>query len=422
MEQTSIILHTEDKNKINKVLGLFRNNKNFEIFLHSKNYVPWTDDNTKNLITSFSKYYAFPTKKELIPSIIELIYLSNSDNILIIGDNTENIPSEKWKYTDPYSLLCNKKEFLKLNLDTKYKELRYFIFDIFYQKKQEILGGVENSPDSSRYNQKIISNFKERIIHIDGGLGDHILALPLLEKLKNEVYVCCKYPHVFEHLGVRGFIHWNDELYGGYNRFVYEYGSGNNSKTIVDAFFEMYGEEKSPTELVKYNGSFIYNTEISKDKKIVLICTSAAKINNQDSNKDWRDIRWFKLVNELKKQGCFVIQVGSKGDNQIPNVDIKLLDKPINELAGLIDEASLWLTVDTFFHHLAASIKPQSGICLTPFYNDHAKHQGVKYIERDCGKNFYDRRWWLDLQQPERKECMDLIDVNSVLEKCKEII
>jgi hypothetical protein len=44
-----------------------------------------------------------------------------------------------------------------------------------------------------------------------------------------------KYPVVFEHLEFKGHIHWNDELFGGYRRFVYEQGSANNSKTIVDA-------------------------------------------------------------------------------------------------------------------------------------------------------------------------------------------
>jgi hypothetical protein len=110
-----------------------------------------------------------------------------------------------------------------------------------------------------------------------------------------------------------------------------------------------------------------------------------------------------------------VIQVGSIKDNQIPIVDLKFLDKPISNLASLVDSSDLWLSVDTYFHHFASAIKPSVGICLTPFYNDHAKHVGVRYLEKDCGKNYWDRRWWLDLQQPERKECMDLITVEDVL-------
>ena len=39
----------------------------------------------------------------------------------------------------------------------------------------------------------------------------------------------------------------------------------------------------------------------------------------------------------------------------------------------------------------------------------------VKYIEKDCGKDFSDRKWWLDSQQPERKECMDLIQLTDII-------
>ena len=254
---------------------------------------------------------------------------------------------------------------------------------------------------------------------MDGGLGDHIMALPLLNKLSKEVYVCCKYPFVFEHLPVKGFVNWNDDLFGGYKRFVYEYGSANNSKTIIDAFFQMYGIERSTDDILKYTRDSKIVEEYNNDNKLILICTSAAKINDKDSNKDWNDIRWFKLVNELKSRGYYVVQVGTTKDNQIPNVNAKFLDKSLQELKFLIEKSTFWISVDTFFHHFASSVKPDVGICLTPYYNDHAKHPGVKYIEKDCGKDFSERKWWMDLQQPERKECMDLIMVDDVLRYIK---
>jgi hypothetical protein len=121
------------------------------------------------------------------------------------------------------------------------------------------------------------------------------------------------------------------------------------------------------------------------------------------------------LVNELLQRDYYVIQVGCSKDNQIPMVDMKFLDQPLSKLASLVDDCSLWISVDTFFHHFAASIKPELGICLTPYYNDHAKHPNVKYIEKDCGKDFSSRKWWLDIQQPERKECMDLIQLTDII-------
>lgn len=415
----TIIIHSENKNHLQNLLVELSNDfrkSDCKLFLHSKNYIPWSDDFIKNEIISYQEYYAYQTHKDAIDSVIELVLKSKTDEIVIIDENPN---------TNRY--IGKRSDFLKSNLDTKYKSLDWFLLDVNTQVDNRgipmyfFIPNYQNE-DSQRYFKKVDSPiFNERIIYIDGGLGDHIMALPLLEKIQQQIYVCCKYPFIFDHLNLKGFVNWNDDLFGGYSRFVYEYGSSNNIETIIDAFFGLYGENREQTDRLVYNGSRDEDVDINVDnKKIALICTSAAKIQNLDSNKDWKDVRWMSLVHQLKKLGYFVIQVGTSKDNQIPNVNLKYLDKPIPKLAWLTDSSSLWISVDTFFHHFASAIKPYVGICLTPFYNDHAKHTGVTYIEKDCGKNYWDKRWWLDLQQPERKECMDLIQVEDVLNKVKD--
>jgi glycosyltransferase involved in cell wall biosynthesis len=413
-----LIIHTENKNKLINLFKLINESpkfNEFSIYLHAKGYVPWEDVVLKQIITSFKEYSAYPTTKNKIESLIEIVSIINDELILILDEDALSIPITEWNINNYNSLFTKKNEFIKLNLDTKYQTLKWFLIDLMSQRNNVIFDIDDSSYDCERYKFKVLSpHFKGKIIYIDGGMGDHVMALPLLEKIQMDVYVCCKYPFLFDHLNVKGFINWNDELFGGYKRFVYEYGSRHNSKTIIDAFFGMYGYNRSENDILKYYGKR-EPILIDSDKKIALICTSAAKIENKDSNKDWGDIKWFKLVNELKNNGYFVIQVGTIKDNQIPNVDFKFLDKPISQLTTLIEMSELWLSVDTFFHHFAAAIKPDVGICLTPYYNDHAKHSGVTYIEKDCGKNFSQRRWWLDLQQPERKECMDLITIEDVM-------
>jgi hypothetical protein len=412
----TIIIHTENKNKLLSLLDFILENFNkteYKLFLNSKNYIPWSDEKIKNEIVSHQEFFAFPTNKNTIESVIELVLKSKTEDIIICDEEY-----------DTNKFFGTKSEFLSCNLDTKYNSLNWFLIDVLKQlenkgKQKFYYIPNDNSEDSIRFNKKIESNlFNEKIIHIDGGLGDHIMALPLLNKIQNDVYVCCKYPFVYQHLNLKGLVNWTDELFGGYSRFVYEYGSANNVKTIIDAFFGLYGVKRSNEDKLIYSGlRESDNTLNVSNKNIALICTSAAKIQNQDSNKDWKDIRWMKLVYELKSMGYYVIQVGTSKDNQIPIVDLKFLDKPISQLAWLIDNSTLWISVDTFFHHFASAIKPDVGICITPFYNDHAKHPGVKYIEKDCGKNYWERRWWMDLQQPERKECMDLIQVDDVLKE-----
>lgn len=415
----TIIIHTENKKKLENVLDVI--GKKFDktkvkLFLHSKNYYPWEDELIKNQILSFKEYNAFPTSKNIVSSVVEILLKCKDEKVLIIDENLSKTNIDENDLTSLEYIYFSKKDLLELNLDTKYETLKWFIIDVLFQKYFSVGVKEDNCSDNIRFKNKVSSKyFYEKIIHIDGGMGDHIMALPLIEKIGKESYICCKYPFIFNHIPVKGYVDWNDNLFGGYDRFVYQYGSSNNSKSIIDAFFEMYGLERSVNDKLIYNGEKITPKDVLTDKKIVLICTSAAKIQGQDSNKDWNEIRWLKLVNELQKRNYFVIQVGSKKDNQIPNVNSKFLDRPLSELAGLIQMSKIWISVDTFFHHFASSIKPEVGICLTPYYNDHAKHNGVKYIEKDCGKNFSDRKWWLDLQQPERKECMKLIQVNDVL-------
>lgn len=420
---TTIVIHTENKKTLIEFFNHFNQNfqKNkFKLLLHSKNYYPWEDEFLLNEITSFDTYYCYPTTKSKITSIIELVYKVNSENFILIDEETPLFSLNKNTVTNFNYLLTTKKNFLNKNLDTKYETTKWFIVDVVSQIIDKKIEFNDNNNDSIRYNSKINDDrFFQKIIHIDGGLGDHVMALPLIKSLSKNIFVSCKYPNILNHLDIKGFIDWNDELFGGYERFVYEYGSNNNCKKIIDSFFEMYGYKRKESDILKYNGNFESNNDIITSKKIALICPSAAKIQGLDSNKDWKDVRWLNLVNELQKRGYYVIQVGTTKDTQIPNVNLKFLDKPIQNIAALIRDSSLWISVDTFFHHFASSIKPDVGVCLTPFYNDHAKHLGVTYIEKDCGKNYSDRRWWLDLQQPERKECMDLITVDDVVSKLK---
>jgi len=430
-KEITVIIHTENEEKLISLLDKLHNDpiksqiKTLQI--NCKGYTPWTNQNLLNKLTTlaYHSYFINPTLSNILQSTIELIYNVETEYCLLIDENDGYFGVKEWDTLNNTYLLAKTSDLLYLNHDTKYQSIRWFIADLITQKTKYPFTS-DNTPDSERYSKKIINPlFYERIIHVDGGLGDHVMAYPLLEKIGKDCYVSCIYPFALEHINIKGFISWSDELFGGYKKFVYSYGSAHNSPTIIDAFFKMYRENREHQDILNYTGPKI-KFENTTGKPLVLICPSAARIQNQDSNKDWVEVRWFNLIFELKKLGYHVIQVGSSNDNQFPmsfspgGVDSKFLDKSIAELAGLIDESSLWLSVDTFFHHFASSVKPNVGICLTPFYNNHAKHPGVKYIEKNCGKNYYNRRWWMDLQQPERKECMNLIKLENVLKIINE--
>jgi len=413
-----VLVHTENPSKLKVLLTLIKSHPEFSgchLFLNSKKYIPWEIQELNGIITSFRTYRAYPTDKNEVDSIVEMINQVRDGEVFIVDENCLEI-SELLEDVRYDFLLCEKSKLSSLNLDTKYSSLKWFLIDLLSQKNNSKINLTDESEDCKRYLKKISNPlFFEKIIYIDGGMGDHVMSLPLINRISNEVYVCCKYPQVFSGLNFKGSVYWHDELFGGYSRFVYSFGSSNNSETIVDAFFDMYGIKRLETDALRYLGNRVKIDINTSDKKIAIISTSASKHDGKHSNKNWVSIRWMKLVNELKLRGFYVVQAGSEPDDQIPNVDLKFLDKPLENLAWLIEQSDLWISVDTFLHHFAASIKPSIGICLTPFYNDHAKHPGVTYIEKDCGKNYHDRRWWLDWQQPERKECMELISLNDVI-------
>jgi ADP-heptose:LPS heptosyltransferase len=59
---------------------------------------------------------------------------------------------------------------------------------------------------------------------------------------------------------------------------------------------------------------------------------------------------WEELVQELQKT-MHVVQVGVEGENQlVPDFRKKL---PVPELRKLIQECKTWISVDSFFQHLA---------------------------------------------------------------------
>jgi hypothetical protein len=409
MDKT-IIIHTESESKLLLLLDAIEKNIDFSntaIILSANGYVPWETPFIKNIIIRFCNYLAKPTSFNAGKSIVQMLMKSKTEEILILDEtSTDFEESNHLKIS----------EILSYNLDTKYNSVKWFLIDLISQKNKFISDINDESSDCQRYKKKVESDiFFSRIIHIDGGLGDHVMALPLLNKLGQDIYLSASYSSIFSHIKCKGMIEWTDELFGGYTRSVYEYGSAHKSTTIIDAFFGMFGINRNSNDKLKYTGLKDIDKEIQTDKKIALICTTAAVINEKDSNKNWREVRWLKLVNILQKNDYFVIQVGGFRDSQIPNVNLKYLDKSFGSLAWLIEKSSVWITVDTFFHHFASSVNPEVGICLTPFYNDHAKHEGVKYIEKDAGVDFYERRWWLDSQQPERKICMNLIQVEDII-------
>jgi ADP-heptose:LPS heptosyltransferase len=62
---------------------------------------------------------------------------------------------------------------------------------------------------------------------------------------------------------------------------------------------------------------------------------------------------WQETATSLRKYGHYIIQVGVQGEKQIDGVDEVLFNRPLKELASLLQECGIFISVDNFFQHLA---------------------------------------------------------------------
>ena len=94
--ETTVVIHSESNEKlltILKKMERYRIQKNLSIFVHSKNYFP--DDDCKKYVLNYRSYSIFPTEKNTINSIVEILLKVNSKNVLIVDENSSDFSFEK---------------------------------------------------------------------------------------------------------------------------------------------------------------------------------------------------------------------------------------------------------------------------------------------------------------------------------------
>jgi len=121
---------------------------------------------------------------------------------------------------------------------------------------------------------------------------------------------------------------------------------------------------------------------------------------------------WSTIVGYLKKKEYEVIQIGVNGEMEIPGVDEFRKNKPYEELEKMVMECEFWLSVDNFFHHLAA-YKGKKGIAIFGPSNPNIfGHDGNVNISK--GSNYHTKNQFLMWVQ---------VDYNiSAFNKANEVI
>lgn len=84
-------------------------------------------------------------------------------------------------------------------------------------------------------------------------------------------------------------------------------------------------------------------------KTIVLAPYSAWLPNRPDNPKNYP--YWDKVIKFLKRRNVYIIQIGAHKIKVIPNVDEYIFEPSFRQLVNLINEADLWVSVDSFLQH-----------------------------------------------------------------------
>lgn len=62
---------------------------------------------------------------------------------------------------------------------------------------------------------------------------------------------------------------------------------------------------------------------------------------------------WEELIQELKKLGFYILQIGIDGEQRIIGVDGFKNNLKLKELAYFIENCTLWISIDSFLQHYA---------------------------------------------------------------------
>jgi ADP-heptose:LPS heptosyltransferase len=126
----------------------------------------------------------------------------------------------------------------------------------------------------------------------------------------------------------------------------------------------------------------------------ILISPFAQKLRNgKDNPKNFP--YWPELVKRLRDGGFEVIQIGAAKDTPIEGITEFKQNLKLKEIANLIKECDVWISVDSFLQHLNQYYTKKRGIVI--FSQSDPKHFGYPLnnnILKDK-KYFREKQFWL---------------------------
>ena len=130
---------------------------------------------------------------------------------------------------------------------------------------------------------------------------------------------------------------------------------------------------------------------------MIIISPCSAKLRDSDkpNPKNYPTALWVQLVALLRHRRYQTTQIGVSGEERITGTDYFVVDKPLNEIKQMVDNAELFIAVDNFLPHLCNAEKVDTpGIVLVGQGNPvHWGYPQNVNLYKDK-KYFRERQFW----------------------------
>ena len=185
---------------------------------------------------------------------------------------------------------------------------------------------------------------------MDNGMGDHVILKSILHEIKKPLVFSC-YPDILPGFSIGAALNTYGDLLG-FNIYA-KMDQWNWKGSLRQALRKLYVDPTIKDTDVDPAPHKARAPKTTPTPLVVIAPSAKVQPDGRRNPKDWD--KWASLVGALRVTApeARIIQVGVTGDTQY--VEDVRFNLPLSELEALIDSCTTWVSLDSFFQHLAWS-------------------------------------------------------------------
>jgi hypothetical protein len=246
----------------------------------------------------------------------------------------------------------------------------------------------EESSDMTLLNNKVLSNEKFVIAHIEGGLGKNIAFTALIDGINKKypdrkLVLVCSYPQIFLYhpniyrvYGMGSTPYFYDDFIKNKDTIILKHDPYNHGphikqeQNLIKSWYEVFDleyEGQLPVLFTNYRMIEIAKEKWSRNKPILVLQTNGGPHNSQNQNnynysniKSWsRDIPNFVAEKIIKaySETHHIYQICNTKENVLENTEPIIESTNNFELISILLLSDKRILIDSFLQHASAALK-----------------------------------------------------------------